>query len=114
MPLDRAVANELVVIRLCPFGPLAKNPLAHVGRAVDQYNALILGVTQESYDLNVHKSDFAQVEDYANAVIIHLSPYVADMGGLNPATEPQAHGVSVRLLFNLQHQHLDMHGERHS
>jgi hypothetical protein len=25
------------------------------------------------------------------------------MGGLNSATEPQAHGVSVRLLFNLQH-----------
>src|SRR5580700_3931500 len=25
------------------------------------------------------------------------------MGGLNSAAEPQAHGVSVQLLFNLQH-----------
>jgi hypothetical protein len=70
---------------------------------VNQYNAFILAVTQESYDLNVHKSDFTQVEDYANAIIVHLSPYVADMGGLNSATEPQVHGVSVRLPFNLQH-----------
>jgi hypothetical protein len=102
----RMYTNESGVIRnlrLRPFGSLAKNPLAHIGRAVNQYNAFILAVTQKSYDLNVHKSDFAQVEDYANSVIIHLSPYVADIRRLNSPTEPQARGVSARLLFNPQH-----------
>jgi hypothetical protein len=70
---------------------------------VNQYDALVLAVTQESHNLNVHKSDFTQVQEYANTVIIHLSPDVADIGRLNSATEPQARGVSVRLLFNLQH-----------
>jgi hypothetical protein len=70
---------------------------------VNQYNPFILAVTQESYNLNVHESDLPQVEDYANAVIIHLISYVADMGGLNSATEPQNHGMSVRFLsiFNI-------------
>ena len=100
-PESCARTNNLVAIRLCPFGPLAKNPLAYIERAVNQYNTLVLAVTQEPYNLNVHKSDFAQVQEYANAVIVHLSPYVTDMSGLNSAAEPQPHAVSVRLLFNL-------------
>jgi hypothetical protein len=52
------------------FSPFAKNPLTDLGRAANRYNALIFTVTQESYGLNVHKSDFAQVDDYANAVIV--------------------------------------------
>src|ERR1700678_1832255 len=94
---------KLLVICLCPFSALATNPLAHIWRAVNQYNPFILAVTQESYNLNVHESDFPQVEDYANTVIIHLFSYVADMGGLNSATEPQNHGMSVRFVFDLQH-----------
>jgi hypothetical protein len=102
MPPDpRGCAMELMGIPLCPFGPLAKNPLAHIERTVNQYNTLVLAVTQEPYNLNVHKSDFAQVQEYANTVIVHLSPYVTDMSGLNSAAEPQPHAVSVRLLFNL-------------
>jgi hypothetical protein len=33
---------------------LAKNPLAHIGRTVKQFNPLVLAITQESYDLDVH------------------------------------------------------------
>jgi hypothetical protein len=57
---------------------------------VNRYNALIFTVAQESYGFNFHTSDFAQVDDYANAVIVDLSPHIADMGGLNSTTEPQA------------------------
>jgi hypothetical protein len=32
-------------------------------RAVEQYNTLVFAVTQESYILNVHKSDFTQVNE---------------------------------------------------
>src|ERR1700723_1257985 len=102
MPPDpRGRALELGNIRPCPFGSLAKNPLAHIERTVNQYNTLVLAVPQEPYSLNVYKSDFTQVQYCANAVIAHLSSYVANIGRLNSATEPQAHGVSVRLLFNL-------------
>ena len=64
------------------------------------YNAPIFAITQESHDLNVHKSDFSQVQEYANAVIVHLSPYVVNVTRLNTATEPQPRSVSVMLLFN--------------
>jgi hypothetical protein len=87
-------------LSLCPFGPLANNPLAHKERAVHKYNAPILAVTQESNNLNVHKNDFIQVQDYANGVIVHLSPYVVDIRRLNSATEPQPGSVSGRFLFN--------------
>ena len=63
-----------MTIRLCPFSPFAKNPLTDIGRAVNRYNALIFTVTQESYGFNFHTSDFVQVDDYANAVIVDLSP----------------------------------------
>jgi hypothetical protein len=85
---------------MCPFGPLANYPLAHKERAVHKYNTPILAVTQESNNLNVHKSDFIQVQDYANGVIVYLSPYVVDIGRLNSATEPQPCSVSGRFLFN--------------
>jgi hypothetical protein len=88
---------------LCPFGSLAKNPLANIGWTVDQYNAPVLALTQESNNFNVHKSDFTQVPEYADVLIVHLSLYVADIGRLNSANEPQGCGVSVRLLFNPQH-----------
>jgi hypothetical protein len=81
---------------------LAKNPLANIGWAVNQYDAPVLALTQESNNLNVHKSDLIQVHEYANAVIVYLSPYVADIGRLNSTTEPQGCSVSVRLLFNPQ------------
>ena len=45
-----------------------------MGRAVNRYNALIFTVAQESYGFNFHTSDFVQVDDYANAVIVDLSP----------------------------------------
>jgi hypothetical protein len=38
-----------------------------------------------------------------NTVIVHLSPYAADIGRLNSANEPQGHSVSVRIIFNPQH-----------
>jgi hypothetical protein len=38
-----------------------------------------------------------------NTVIVHLSPYAADIGRLNSANEPQGCCVSVRLFFNPQH-----------
>jgi hypothetical protein len=38
-----------------------------------------------------------------NTVIVHLSPYAADIGRLNSANEPQGRSVSVRLFFNPQH-----------
>ena len=46
-------------LRLCLFGLLAKNPLANIGWAVNQYDAPVLALTQESNNLNVHKSDFS-------------------------------------------------------
>ena len=76
-------------LRLCPFGSLAKNPLANIGWAVNQYDAPVLALTQESNNLNVHKSDLIQVHEYANAVIVYLSPYAADIGRLNSTTGPQ-------------------------
>jgi hypothetical protein len=75
-------------LRLCPFGSLAKNPLTYIGRAVEQYNTLVFAVTQESYNLNVHKSDFTQVHEDRYVLIVHLSPYVADIDRLNSANEP--------------------------
>src|ERR1700733_14536017 len=96
-------------LRLCPFGSLAKNPLANIGWAVNQYDAPVLALTQESNNLNVHKSDLIQVHEYANAVIVHLSLYVADIGRLNSTTEPQGCSVSVRLLFNPQHWQLPLY-----
>jgi len=93
-------------LRLCPFGSLAKNPLANIGWAVNQYDARVLALTQESNNLNVHNSDLIQVHEYANAVIVYLSPYVADIGRLNSTTEPQGCSGSVRLPFNPQHWQL--------
>jgi hypothetical protein len=64
-------------------------------------------LAQESNDFNVHKRDFAQLHEYANAVIVHLSLYVADIGRLNSTTELQGSGVSVRLLCSTHHRLLD-------
>jgi hypothetical protein len=72
-------------LRLCPFGSLAKNPLANIGWAVNQYDAPVLALTQESNNLNVHKSELFQVHEYANAVIVY------------------------RLLFNPQHWQLRLY-----
>jgi hypothetical protein len=41
--------------------------------------------------------------------IVHLSLYVADMGRLNSANEPQGCGLSVRLFFNSQHWQLPLY-----
>src|SRR3984885_14910420 len=90
-------------LSLCPFGPLANNPLAHKERAVHKYNTPVLAVTQESNSLNVYKSDFIQVQDYANGIIVHLSPYVVDIGRLNSATEPQLCSVSARFFLHPYH-----------
>jgi hypothetical protein len=38
-----------------------------------------------------------------NTVIVHLSPYAADIGRSNSANEAQGRSVSVRLFFNPQH-----------
>ena len=46
-----------------PFGSLAKNPLANIRWTVNQYNAPVLALAQESNDFNVHKSDFTQVHE---------------------------------------------------
>jgi hypothetical protein len=94
---------------LCPFGSLAKNPLANIGWAVNQYDAPVFALTQESNNLNVHKSDLIQVHEYADVLIVHLSLYVADIGRLNSTTELQGSGVSVRLLFNPQHWQLPLY-----
>jgi hypothetical protein len=102
-PDDTNESDVIRNLRLCPFGSLAKNPLAHIRRTMNQCNPSVLAVTQESYNLNVHKSDLTQVQEHVNVVIVHLSPYVVDIGRLNSATEPQARSVSVRLLFNPQH-----------
>jgi hypothetical protein len=64
---------------------------------VNQYDAPVLALTQESNNLNVHKSDLIQVQEYAHAVIVYLRRYVADIGRLNSTTEPQGCSVSVRL-----------------
>ena len=90
-------------MRLCPFGSLAKNPLTYIGRAAKQCNTFVLAASQESYNLNIHKSDFTQVHEYTCVLIVRLSPYVADIDRLNSASEPQDSCVSVRLLFNSQH-----------
>jgi hypothetical protein len=70
---------------------------------VNQYDAPVLALTQESNNLNVHKSDFTQVHEYADVLIVHLSPYAADIGRLNSTNEPQGRSVPVRLFFNPQH-----------
>jgi hypothetical protein len=60
-----------------------------IGWTVNQYNAPALALTQESNNFNVHKSDFTQVHEYADVLIVHLSLYVADIGRLNSTTELQ-------------------------
>jgi hypothetical protein len=70
---------------------------------VNQYSPLVLAIAQESYNLDVHESDLTQVKEDVNTVIVHLSPYAADIGRLNSANEPQGCSVSFRLLFNPQH-----------
>ncbi len=90
-------------LRLWPFRSLAKNPLTDIGRTVKQYNTLVLAANQESYNLNVHKSDFTQVHEGTDVLIVYLSPYVADIDRLNSAKEPQDGSASARLLFNSQH-----------
>jgi hypothetical protein len=94
---------------LCPFGSLAKNPLANIAWAVNQYDAPVLALTQELNNLNIDKSDLIQVHEYANAVIVYLRPYVADIDRLNSTTEPQGCSVSVRVLFNPQHWQLPLY-----
>jgi len=96
-------------LRLFPFGSLTKNPLANIRWAVYQYDVPVLALTQESNKLYVHKSDLIRVHEYANAVIVYLSPYVVDIGRLNSTTEPQGRSVSVRLLFNPQHWQLPLY-----
>jgi hypothetical protein len=99
-----AIESETIRnVWLCPFGSLAKNPLANIGWAVNQCDTPVLALTQESNNFNVHKSDFTQVYEYADVLIVHLSLYVADIGRLNSTTELQDSGVSVRLIFNPQH-----------
>src|ERR1700723_2238109 len=90
-------------LRPYPFCSLPKNPLTYIGRAVKQYNTLVLAVTQESYNLNIHKSDFTQVHEDTYVLLVHLNAYVANIDRLNSANEPQDSCVSVRLLFNSQH-----------
>jgi hypothetical protein len=70
---------------------------------VNQYNPLVLAITQESYNLDAHQSDLTQVKEDVNTVIVHLSPYAADIGRSNSANKPQGCSVSVRLFFNPQH-----------
>jgi hypothetical protein len=53
----------------------------------------VLALTQESNNLNVHNCDLVHLQEYANAVIVYLSPYVADIGRLNSTTEPQGYRV---------------------
>src|ERR1700721_2168120 len=89
-------------LRLCPFGSLANNPLTYIGGAGKQYNTLVLGVAQESYNLNSHKCDFTQVHVDTYVLIVHLSPYVADVDRLNSANEPQDSCLSAHFLFNSQ------------
>jgi hypothetical protein len=45
------------------------------------HNAPALALTQESNNFNVHKSDFTQVHEYADVLIVHFRLYVADICG---------------------------------
>src|SRR5206468_3040738 len=49
------------------LGALAKNPLAHVGRALYEFNALVFAADQEPNHRDVHQGDLAQVQDFAFA-----------------------------------------------
>ena len=72
-----------------PLRLAREESLANIGWTVNQYNPPVLALAQESNDFNVHKSDFTQVHEYADVLIVHLSLYVADIGRLNSNTELQ-------------------------
>ena len=83
------------------FRSLAKNPLAHIGRALNQFNALIFTANQKSNHPEVHQGDFAQVEDFTLAAITQVRSYAREIIRLNPAAQPQPDHAATAIFFNL-------------
>jgi len=79
---------------------LAKNPLAHIRRALNQFNALIFATNQETNRHEVHQSDFAQVQHFTVAATTHCRLNRGDMVRLNPTAQPQSGHTSMAILFN--------------
>jgi hypothetical protein len=68
---------------------LAKHPLPHIGRALDEFNALLLAAIQEPNHPNVDQGNFAQIQNYVSAAITHCRLNADDKVRLNSAAQPQ-------------------------
>lgn len=83
---------------------LAKHPLAHVGRALHQLNALVFAPDQEPNHRNVHQGDLAQVQDFTCTAVIYCRSDAGDTIRLNAAAQPQPADASIGVFFNSQHR----------
>src|SRR5215471_17356180 len=85
LPSRTAGSARLSVFPLHSLRALAKNPLAHIGRALNQFNALIFAANQETNRIQVHQCDFAHVQNLALAAIIDCRTDAAEKVRLNPS-----------------------------
>src|SRR5215469_3513354 len=70
LPSRTAGLARLSVIPLHSLRALAKNPLAHIGRALNQFNALIFAANQETNCIQVYQCDLAQIQNLSATTII--------------------------------------------
>ena len=92
------LANRLRA-RVRTLGALTKDPLAHVGRASRQFNALLFAANQEINCRHVHQGDLAQFQDFARAAAVHCRSNAGDAIRLNATAEQQPSDASVGLFF---------------
>jgi hypothetical protein len=96
--LDGIGRSDLPALRA-----LAKHPLAHIGRALDEFNGVVLAANQEANDPNIDESDFAQIQDCMAAAITQYRFNANDKVRLKAAAQPQSSHISNAVFFDPQH-----------
>src|ERR1700757_2349419 len=94
IPLSIANRRSISSPELCVFWlhsllTLANDPLAHIERTLDQFNAVVFAANQEPYYLQVHQGDFAEVQNFTLAIFVHRRLNRGDVVRLNPSTQSQ-------------------------
>src|SRR5215471_2641785 len=69
LPMSYRRLGSVIPFPLHSLRAFAENPLTHIGRALNQFNALIFAANQEPNHHEVHQSDFAQVQNLTFAAI---------------------------------------------
>jgi hypothetical protein len=95
--------DSIVSCRLRTLRALANNPFAHIGRALDEFDALIFAANKEPNHLKIHEGDFAQIQDFVCAAITHCRSNAGDKVRLNSADQPQSGHASITVFLNPQH-----------